>query len=96
MLEEKQEEAAQLKEQGQEIPEDFYYTKWVRYFTDQRHIPGVTVVSSRDASNVNANGSMMSPTMSNNGVEETKAASKSKLEPAFPAPHEDMIVKMQS
>ena len=39
LLEDKMEEAQQLKEQGQEIPEEFYYTKWVRFFTDQKLIP---------------------------------------------------------
>jgi len=98
LLEDKQEEAASLKEQGQEIPDDFYYTKWVRYFADQRLIPAGTVMSSSGGiSAAQPNASMMSPTSrSVIGGEETKLASKSKMEPTFPAPHEDMIVKVQS
>ena len=90
--EEKQEEANQLKEQGQEVPEDFYYTKWVRFFADQRLIPA-TNLSSEDNSAINVNAS---PTISTTGGEETKVASRSKIEPTLPVPHEDMIVKFQS
>jgi len=39
ILEEKKEEAAHLKEQGLEIPEDFYETRWIRYYADQRCLP---------------------------------------------------------
>jgi len=34
LLDDKKEEAASLKEQGQEIPEEFYKNKWVRFYTD--------------------------------------------------------------
>ena len=35
----KVEEANQLKETNQEIPEDFYEEKWVRFYMDQKFKP---------------------------------------------------------
>ena len=52
LLADKREEAAQMKEGGQEIPEDFYETKWVRFYTDQRLKPAINITnvqSSRDS-----------------------------------------------
>ena len=39
MIPEKEEEAVSLKDQSQDIPDDFYETKWVRFYMDQRHKP---------------------------------------------------------
>jgi len=52
LIEDKKEEAKELKDQGQEIPEEFYQTKWVRFWTDQSKKPrdATQVLSSHHAS----------------------------------------------
>ena len=72
----------------------------MRFYTDQRLIPR-TVTSSHG---VSMEGSVMrgeaSPSIQRSEQEETKltshVASKQKLEPSYPEPHEDMIVKVES
>ena len=98
LLDEKQEEAAQLREQGQEIPDEFYETKWVRFYSDQRFLPKQGCLSSGGTSAMQEGTATAEarPTLSNSGEETKNAASRSKLEPVYPQRHEDMIVKVQS
>ena len=79
----------QLKEQGQEIPEEFYTTKWVRFYFDQRVKPLLKHVLS--------NGSVGTDGQPAGSVEETKNTSRTATaDPVYPQPTQDMIVKITS
>ena len=88
LLADKREEAAQMKEGGQEIPEDFYETKWVRFYTDQRLKPAINIT--------NVQSSRDSVEDVEHSIEEQKFSSRSPLEPSYPTPTEDMIAKFKS
>ena len=75
-----------MKEQGQEIPDEFYETKWVRFYSDQRFLPkhgclssGATSAALDAAATADARA-----TLSNSGEETKNQASRSKLEPVYP------------
>ena len=88
LKEDKKEEAQQLKEEGQEIPEEFWEKKWKRCYADQRRKPKIACMSSQPES-IDA-GEVLSQ-------EEHKHSSVSQLlSPRIPAPTEEMLVHVES
>lgn len=94
MVEDKKEEAGTLKESSQDIPEDFYEKKKIRFYADQRVKPAPietvvqSITSSRDA---------LDGPSGSAGAEEAKGpVNKSIREPIYPAPTDDMLVKFSS
>lgn len=97
VLEDKKEEADGLKESSQDIPEDFYEKKKIRFYADQRVKPAPVeaIVQSITSSREALDGPSGSATAN---AEEVKGSSinKSIREPVYPAPTDDMIVKFSS